>query len=181
MAIKIALITPRRRFIANGLEAERWRTLLRTFRKLLELDADVLNAVYITPHPWTAAGRETLPEDMLPVDLSRHTYRNQVVRTPHLAPWRLFLGVKAAEALFHLRPRAILRLLRGPDSRARRILRGYLAAGVRVVLAELAEFVGDAWRGAKSSSPLRQEPPKKPHPVAVKDRVHGAFRVAPPP
>ena len=124
-----------------GLEAESWRTLRRTFGRLLELDPDVLNAVYLTPHHWTAAGKSVDPASVIQPDASLFTYRNQVLRAPGLAPWELFLGVKATEALFHLRPRGLLRLLTGPDRRYRRILRSYLASGVRVVAAEIGEFL----------------------------------------
>ena len=106
-----------------------------------ELDADVLNAVYITPHSWTPAGRAVRPEQAIQADQSLYTYRNQVLHAPRLAPWQLFLGVKMTEALYHLRPRALLRPFFNPDRRFRRIMRSYLAAGARVVLAELAEFL----------------------------------------
>jgi anaerobic magnesium-protoporphyrin IX monomethyl ester cyclase len=127
--------------IMYGLEEECVATLLRTFRRLLELDADVLNAVYITPHFWTPAGRAACPEQAIQADQSLYTYRNQVLHAPRLAPWQLFLGVKMTEALYHLRPRALLRPLFDADRRFRRIMRSYLAAGARVVLAELAEFL----------------------------------------
>ena len=50
---------------------------------------------------------------------ARWTYRNQVISTPHMPPWALFLGVKLSEAAFHLRPRALRRLVRGDDARVR--------------------------------------------------------------
>jgi anaerobic magnesium-protoporphyrin IX monomethyl ester cyclase len=125
--------------IIYGLEEERLTTLARTLRRLLELDADVLNTVYITPHFWTPAGRQVRAEQVTQADQALWTYRNQVVDTPHLRPWQLFLGVKLSEALFHLRPRALLRLLTG-DSRFRRVMGAYLGVGLRVVLAETVEF-----------------------------------------
>jgi hypothetical protein len=64
-----------------------------------------------------------------------------VVAAPRLSPWLLFGGVKSTEALFHLRPRALLRLFHGGDRRVRRILRSSLALGARVVAAEVAEFL----------------------------------------
>ena len=73
--------------------------------------------------------------------MSRWTYRNQVIAIPRLAPWLLFAGVKLTEGLFHLRPRALKRLFWGSDIRVRRILRSSLAVGVRVVLAEVAQFL----------------------------------------
>jgi anaerobic magnesium-protoporphyrin IX monomethyl ester cyclase len=135
--------------IIYGLEEETLATAMRTFRRLLQFDPDVLNAVYLTPHPWTAAGRATPPEQVIESDLRFHTYRNQVVRSGRLAPWQLFLCVKATEAAFHLRPRALVRLVLGGDARTRRILRGYLAAGARVVAAEAREFFGRSHRPGK--------------------------------
>ncbi|NJM41090.1 MAG: hypothetical protein HC853_10080 [Anaerolineae bacterium] len=108
---------------------------------MAELDSDILNACYITPHFWTADGERTNPEDVIQRDQSKWTYRNQVVRTKQLSPTALFAGVKLSEALFHLRPKALWRLVAGGDARVRRILRASLAAGVGVVLAEIAEFL----------------------------------------
>jgi anaerobic magnesium-protoporphyrin IX monomethyl ester cyclase len=127
--------------IIYGLEDERWITLLAKFRGLLTLDADILNAVYLTPHFWTAAGRATDARNIIQTDLARWTYRNQVIAAPHLAPAELFMGVKLTEALFHLRPRALARLVAGGDRRTRQILRASLLIGVRVVAAEIAEFL----------------------------------------
>jgi anaerobic magnesium-protoporphyrin IX monomethyl ester cyclase len=127
--------------IIYGLEDESWATVWRTFGRLLRLDADVLNAVYLTPHFWTPAGRGVRLEQVIQPDLARYTYRNQVLHTPGLSPGRLFLAVKLTEALYHLRPRGLARLFTGPGGRFRRILRSYLATGVRVCLAEVVEFL----------------------------------------
>lgn len=127
--------------IIYGLQEERWATLGRTLRGLFALDADVLNACYLTPHSWTVDGRSTRPADVIQEDLSRYTYRNQVIRTPHLGPAALFAGVKLTEALYHLRPRSILRLFSGGDVPSRRIFRSLLATGVRVCAAEIGEFL----------------------------------------
>jgi anaerobic magnesium-protoporphyrin IX monomethyl ester cyclase len=127
--------------IIYGLEDEGVGSLWRKLRRICQLDPDVLNAVYLTPHHWTPAGRATDRGRIIQPDQARWTYRNQVVAAPRLAPWQLFLGVKLTEALFHLRPRALARLVRGDDARVRRIRRASLAVGVRVVLAETAEFL----------------------------------------
>ena len=58
-----------------------------------------------------------------------------------MAPWQLFGIVKLTEALYHLRPRALLRLVWGGDRRVRRILRSSLGGGGRVMAAELTEFL----------------------------------------
>jgi anaerobic magnesium-protoporphyrin IX monomethyl ester cyclase len=127
--------------IIYGLEEESVDTIARKLRKMAELDSDILNACYITPHFWTADGKRTKPEDVIQHDQSKWTYRNQVVRTRQLSPLALFTGVKLSEALFHLRPKALARLFVGNDARVRRLLRASLMAGVRTVVAEVAEFV----------------------------------------
>ena len=124
-----------------GLEDETPASLWQTFQRALELDADVLNAVYITPHHWTTAGQAVPTTQIIEPDQRQWTYRNQVVQTPHLRPWQLFCGVKVTEALFHLRPKALWRMIAAPDAHYRRLLRAYFATGVRVVGAEIAEFV----------------------------------------
>jgi anaerobic magnesium-protoporphyrin IX monomethyl ester cyclase len=123
-----------------GLEQESWGTVFQKFRKLIEFDADILNACYITPHFWTSDGKATRPGDIIQTDMSKWTYRNQVVATPTLQPVALFLGVKLTEALFHLRPNALLRLFTSPDARYRKIMRQSIWSGIKVVLAEIYEF-----------------------------------------
>jgi anaerobic magnesium-protoporphyrin IX monomethyl ester cyclase len=123
-----------------GLEQESWGTLWAKFRKLLEFDADILNACYITPHFWTSDGKATDPADVIQLDMSKWTYRNQVVVTRSLTPLALFAGVKLTEALFHLRPNALLRLFTSPDARYRKIMRQSVWVGVKVILAEIVEF-----------------------------------------
>jgi len=127
--------------VIYGLEIENAATVRRNFRGVFDLDPDILNAVYLTPHFWTPAGRHVRPEQIIQADQALWTYRNQIVHTPHLSPWKLFLTVKLTEAFFHLRPRALLRLLRGHDRRFRQILRAYLVVGWRVVVAEILEFI----------------------------------------
>jgi len=126
--------------IIYGLEDETPATLRRTYRKVLELDADILNAVYITPHFWTPLGRQTRPNQIIQPDQTYYTYRNQVVDTPQISPTKLFLAVKLTESFFHLRVQALWRMFTFPDARYRRIMRAYLASGFRVVLAEVWEF-----------------------------------------
>lgn len=123
-----------------GLEDESWTTVQTKLKKLFELDPDILNAVYLTPHFWTAAGRAVQPQMIIQADQSRWTYRNQVIGTPRLTPGDLFWSVKLTESLFHLRPKALARLFWGGDKKVRQILRSSLAIGVRVVWAEIGEF-----------------------------------------
>ncbi len=150
MPLKIVLLVPRRRFIANrfGLGYQVPLGLVLIGGPLLDaghrvrlIDNDVLNAVYLTPHFWTPSGRAVRPAQVIQADQAFYTYRNQVLRAPRLSPGRLFWGVKLTEILFHLRPRGLWRALAGPDRRYRQILRAYLAAGARTLLAEMGEFL----------------------------------------
>jgi anaerobic magnesium-protoporphyrin IX monomethyl ester cyclase len=109
--------------IIYGLEEESWKTILEKFKGLLELDSDILNAMYLTPHFWTAQGKATEPYDIIQADQDKWSYRNQVLATRHLPPIGLFLGVKLTEILFHLRPKALKRLLFAKDKRYLQIMR----------------------------------------------------------
>lgn len=129
--------------IIYGLEDETPRTIRHKFRKLLELDGDILNAVYLTPHFWTKDGRNTNPANIIQPDLKKWTYRNQIIQTPYLSPALLFAAVKLTEVLFHLRPSSLKRLVCGGDKRVRQILRASMKVGVRVLLAEVGEFLWD--------------------------------------
>ena len=126
--------------IIYGLEEESWKTIFEKFKGLLELDSDILNAMYLTPHFWTAQGKATQPYDVIQTDLDKWSYRNQVLATRYLPPIGLFLGVKLTETLFHLRPKALKRLLTGKDKNYLQIMRASMWIGIKVVLAEIFEF-----------------------------------------
>jgi anaerobic magnesium-protoporphyrin IX monomethyl ester cyclase len=126
--------------IIYGLEEESWKTILEKFKGLLELDSDILNAMYLTPHFWTAQGKATQAYDVIQIDQDKWSYRNQVLATHHLLPFGLFLGVKLTEILFHLRPKALRRLLFAADKRYLQIMRHSMWIGFKVVLAEIFEF-----------------------------------------
>jgi anaerobic magnesium-protoporphyrin IX monomethyl ester cyclase len=127
--------------IIYGLEEESWKTIFEKFKGLLELDSDILNAMYLTPHFWTAQGKSTDPYQVIQTDLDKWSYRNQVLATRYLKPFELFLGVKLTEILFHLRPKALNRLLIGTDRRYLQIMRHSMWVGIKVILAELFEFL----------------------------------------
>jgi anaerobic magnesium-protoporphyrin IX monomethyl ester cyclase len=126
--------------IIYGLEEETWKTIFEKFKGLLKLDSDILNAMYLTPHFWTAQGKSTDPYQVIQSDLDKWSYRNQVLATPSLRPFALFLGVKLTEILFHLRPKGLKRLLIGSDKRYLQIMRHSMWVGIKVVLAEIIEF-----------------------------------------
>ena len=127
--------------IIYGLEDESWKTIREKFKNILELDSDILNACYLMPHFWTAQGRTVQPYDIIQSDLNKWSYRNQIIATPHLKPFELFLGVKLTEALFHVRPKALGRIFFGKDKRYLKIMRSSMWAGIRVICAEIFEFL----------------------------------------
>ena len=127
--------------IIYGLEDESWKTIREKFKNLLELDSDILNACYLMPHFWTAQGRTAKTSDVIQSDLNKWSYRNQIIATPYLKPFELFLGVKLTEALFHLRPKALKRIFFGKDKRYLKIMRSSMWAGIRVIIAEIIEFI----------------------------------------
>ena len=127
--------------IIYGLEEESWKTIFEKFKGLLELDSDILNAMYLTPHFWTAQGKSTDPYQVIQTDLDKWSYRNQVLATRYLKPFELFLGVKLTEILFHLRLRALKRFVFGKDQRYLQIMRHSMWVGIKVILAEIFEFM----------------------------------------
>ncbi len=129
--------------IIYGLEEESWQTIFEKFKGMLELDSDILNAMYLTPHFWTSDGKSTDPASIIQADLSKWSYRNQVLATRYMRPVELFTGVKLTEALYHLRPKALWRLTAHRDARYLQIMRASMLTGIRVVLAEIWEFLFD--------------------------------------
>lgn len=127
--------------IIYGLEDESWKTLFEKFKGMLELDSDILNAMYLTPHFWTADGKSTDPATVIQPDMAKWSYRSQVIATPYLKPFELFWGVKLTEGLFHLRPKAIWRYFFHKNARYTQIMRDSIRTGIRVVLAEVWEFL----------------------------------------
>jgi anaerobic magnesium-protoporphyrin IX monomethyl ester cyclase len=126
--------------IIYGLEEESWKTIFEKLGGLLELDSDILNAMYLTPHFWTAQGKTTQAYDVIQVDQDKWSYRNQVLATRYLPPIGLFLGVKLTEILFHVRPKALKRLMVGTDQRYLQIMRSSMWIGMKVILTETYEF-----------------------------------------
>jgi anaerobic magnesium-protoporphyrin IX monomethyl ester cyclase len=129
--------------IIYGLEEESWGTIFEKFRNLLVMDSDILNAVYLMPHFWTIDGKRTDTSKIIQKDLSKWSYRNQVLAVEKMSPLALFLGIKLTEALFHLRPRSIRRMIFPGETNYGRIYRRSITAGLGVFLAEIFEFILD--------------------------------------
>ncbi|MEJ2693885.1 MAG: radical SAM protein [Candidatus Thiodiazotropha sp.] len=124
-----------------GFENERMADYWTTFRRLLHYDPDLLNAMYVTPHRWTPFYAQNASRRVVEEDPSKWDYRHQVLDTGSLKPWQTFLAVKTLEALIHLRPRFLYRLLRYPDREIRRALRWCTRNAARVWLDEIQEFL----------------------------------------
>ena len=138
-----------------GFGDETWTDLRRAGRALAMYDGDYLNAMYATPHSWTAFARESADRAVVQEDLRRWDYRNQVLAQQHLRPWQLFLGVKWLELRFHLRPRRLWRLLFDHDRRRRREAWWTHWHTGLVWLMEIVEFAGRT-RFARRPRPLRE-------------------------
>jgi anaerobic magnesium-protoporphyrin IX monomethyl ester cyclase len=124
-----------------GLGEDTWADVRRARRALAAYDGDYLNAMYATPHSWTAFGREQATRRVVQTDQRNWDYRHQVLQERHLRPWQLFAAVKWLELAFHLRPRRLARLLFDPD-RARRREAWWTARHTSLVwLAEVVEFL----------------------------------------
>jgi anaerobic magnesium-protoporphyrin IX monomethyl ester cyclase len=124
-----------------GLQDERLSDFLTTFRHLIHYDPDLLNAMYVTPHRWTTFYQESALRTVVDEDLEKWDYRHQVLDTGSLRPWQTFLAVKSLEALIHIRPRFLYRLLRHPDSEIGGALRWCSRNAARVWLDEVLEYL----------------------------------------
>jgi anaerobic magnesium-protoporphyrin IX monomethyl ester cyclase len=129
-----------------GLGEETSTSLRAARRRLARYEGDWLNAMYVTPHPWTPFGRQALRGAVAEPDQRKWDYRHQVLAQRHLQPWRLFLAVKWLELWFHLRPRRLWALLRTRDRFRRRQLLWVLFHIGLVWIGEVLEFIRDAFR-----------------------------------
>jgi anaerobic magnesium-protoporphyrin IX monomethyl ester cyclase len=136
-----------------GFGDETWADLRRARRALAMYDGDYLNAMYATPHSWTAFAREQAGRGVVQEDQRRWDYRHQVLEQAHLTPWQLFAAVKLLELHFHLRPSRLRRVLFAGD-RARRTEAWWTMRHTTMVwLMEIVEFVRHV-RFAKHPRPL---------------------------
>ena len=138
-----------------GFEEERDRDCWRALRQILLYDPDLLNAMYVTPHRWTPFYAESAARGAIQPDLGAWDYRHQVLQTRLMPPWRLFLWVKATEAIVSLRPRALWRLFRHPDASIRQSLRWCFRYSGQVWLEEIVDFLFREQR-IRSPKPLAE-------------------------
>ncbi len=125
--------------VIYGLENESFKTIARKARRLIKMDPDFLNAMYLTPHFWTPAGARTNPAQVIQPDLARWDYRHQIMNVEGMSARQLFAAVKITEALLHARPKRLWRGLTGEKNARWMSMYGmYKAFGVWVM--EIAEF-----------------------------------------
>ena len=145
---------------AVGFEEESDRDYWRMLRQLLAYDPDQVMSIYATPHRWTPFHAQSATRRVIQSDLRLWDYKHQVLETPHVPAWRVFLWVKTIEAVLQLRPKALWRTYLHPDPEIRHAMRWYSRMGRRVVLHEVLSFlfrerrragppVADFWGGAQ--------------------------------
>lgn len=123
-----------------GLSEERWSSFLQAARQLSLYDGDYLNAMYVTPHAWTAFAAEARHRPVIDENLAHWNYRRPILGQPHMKPWQTFLAVKLLELWFHARPRRAWRLLTQSAFSRQQFLWCLRHIGA-VWLAEIADFL----------------------------------------
>lgn len=124
-----------------GLGDETWASFRTARRQLALYDGDYLNAMYVTPHAWTAFGEDVRERRVVQPDQEKWDYRHQVLAQETMSPWQLFFAVKWLELAFHLRPGKLWAILRRGD-RFQRLQWLWVSWNITLVwLAEILEFV----------------------------------------
>jgi anaerobic magnesium-protoporphyrin IX monomethyl ester cyclase len=114
-----------------GFEEETDRDYWRGLRQLLSYDPDQIQLMYVTPHRWTPFFRWPPKRQVIQTDQKKWDYKHQVLKTRHVAPWRVLLWVKGIEIAMQLRPRSLWRLAAHPDRPIRDCIRWYYRVGRR--------------------------------------------------
>lgn len=126
---------------AVGFEEETDADYWRLLRHLLDYDPDQVMSVFATPHRWTPFFAQSAHRRVLTPDLRYWDYKHQVLETPKVPAWRVFLWVKLIEAVLQLRPRALWRLWCQRDADLRHAQRWYTRMGRGVWLREWHDFL----------------------------------------
>jgi anaerobic magnesium-protoporphyrin IX monomethyl ester cyclase len=113
---------------AQETDGDYWRML----RQIVAYDPDQIQALYATPHRWTAFAREQAHRRVIQTDLRRWDYKHQVLASQHVPNWRVLLWMKLIEAVAQLRPKSLLRLLAHPDRGFRAAMQWYYHIGRQV-------------------------------------------------
>lgn len=131
---------------AVGFAEETDRDYWQMLRQLITYDPDQILSVYATPHAWTPFYRTVRDRKVVETDLSRWDYKHQVLAVENVPRWRVFLWVKAIEALVQGRPRSVFRVLAHRDRDVRAGMRWYTRMGRRVWIYEFLDFAATVWR-----------------------------------
>lgn len=102
-------------------------------------------SVFATPHRWTPFFAQSAHRRVLTTDLRLWDYKHQVLETPRVPAWRVFLWVKLIEAALQLqlqlRPRVLWRIRGLKDAELRHAQAWYTSMGRGVWLAEWRDFL----------------------------------------
>jgi len=126
---------------AVGFAEETDRDLFKILRQLIRYDPDQIMSIYATPHRWTPFFNDMRNRKVIEPDLRRWDYKHQVVETPYIPVWRVFLWVKLIEVIVIVRPRNIWRQITQRDPDLRHAMLWYSRMGRRVIAHELREFL----------------------------------------
>lgn len=124
-----------------GFDDETDASMWRGLRQIVSYDPDQIQALYVTPHRWTPYYRLAKDRPVILPDQTKWDYKHAVLAVNGMAPWRLFLWVKAIEAIAQLRPRALRRWAWHPEPKIRHAIRWYYRMGRRVWLHEVFSFL----------------------------------------
>ena len=126
---------------AVGFEEETDADYWRLLRQLLAYDPDQVMSVYATPHRWTPFHAQSAHRRVIQPDLRFWDYKHQVLETPCVPAWRVFLWVKLIEGVLQLRPRALWRIWGQRDPGLRHAMRWYTRMGRGVWRHEIRDFL----------------------------------------
>lgn len=138
-----------------GFQEETDRDYWNSLRHLLQYDPDQIQLLYVTPHRWTPFYQSAEHRRVIQTDTRRWDYKHQVLETPKVPAWRVFLWFKMIEVILQTRPKAVARLLFHRDGDYRHAMRWYTRIGRRVWFHEVFEFLFQT--RVKKSGPTLQE------------------------
>lgn len=137
---------------AVGFEEETDADYWRLLRHLLAYDPDQVMSIFATPHRWTPFFAASAHRRVVTEDLRLWDYKHQVLETPRVPAWRVFLWVKLIEATLQLRPRALWRVYGQRDPDLAHAMRWYTAMGRRVWLSEWRDYLTRRARPGKTAA-----------------------------
>lgn len=124
-----------------GFDNETNNTMRHALKQLLTYDPDQIQMLYLTPHRWTSFGQQVATRKIIQPNLTKWDYKHQILDTPYLKPWRLFVWIKSIELIMQLRPKAIKRFLFNPEPKIKQAIRWYYKIGRKVWFYEVFNFI----------------------------------------